>query len=68
MPRPRPEPVQVIKQRRDAALARMAAAVPYARHLGIVFDRRGDELTAQLPYAERLPCRALTALTATITG
>ena len=31
MPRPRPEPVQVIKQRRDAALARMAAAVPYAR-------------------------------------
>ena len=52
--RPRPEPVQVIKQRRDAALARMAEAVPYARYLGVVFDRRGDELTAQLIYAEKL--------------
>ncbi len=54
MPRPKPEPVQVLKQRRDAALARMVEAVPYARWLGVVFDRRGDELTAQLPYAERL--------------
>ena len=52
--RPRPEPVQVIKQRRGAALARMAEAVPYARYLGVVFDRRGDELTAQLIYAEKL--------------
>jgi acyl-coenzyme A thioesterase PaaI-like protein len=49
-----PEPVQVVKQRRDAALARMAAAVPYIRHLGVVFDRRGDELTAQLPFSDRL--------------
>ena len=49
-----PEPVQVVKQRRDAALARMAAAVPYIRELGVVFDRRGDELTAQLAYAEKL--------------
>ena len=49
-----PEPVQVLKQRRDAALARMAGAIPYVRHLGVVFDRRGDELTAQLPYDERL--------------
>jgi acyl-coenzyme A thioesterase PaaI-like protein len=54
MARPKPEPVQVLKQRRDAALARMVEAVPYARWLGVVFDRRGDELTAQLPYAERL--------------
>lgn len=52
--RPRPEPVQVVKQRRDAALARMVEAVPYARYLGVVFDRRGDELTAQLTYSERL--------------
>ena len=52
--RPRPEPVQVVKQRRDAALARMADAVPYARHLGVVFERRGDELTAQLAYSEKL--------------
>jgi acyl-coenzyme A thioesterase PaaI-like protein len=54
MARPKPEPVQVLKQRRDAALARMVEAVPYARWLGVVFDRRGDELTAQLPYAEKL--------------
>lgn len=52
--RPQPEPVQVVKQRRDAALAKMAAAVPYARYLGVEFERRGDELTAILPYAEKL--------------
>ena len=49
-----PEPVQVVKQRRDAALARMAGAVPYARYLGVTFDRRGDELTAVLAYSEKL--------------
>ena len=54
MARTPPEPVQVVKQRRDAALARMAEAVPYARYLGVGFDRRGDELTAQLVYSERL--------------
>ena len=54
MSRPPPEPVQVVKQRRDAALERMVAAVPYIRHLGVAFDRRGDELTAQLPFSERL--------------
>jgi len=48
--RKRPEPVQVIKQRRDAALAALAGAVPYIRFLGIVFERRGDELTAILPF------------------
>lgn len=42
-PRPAPEPIQVVKQRRDAALARMVEAVPYARWLGVSFDRRGDE-------------------------
>lgn len=52
--RPRPEPVQVIKQRRDAALASLVSAVPYVGFLGITFDRRGDELTATLPYADRL--------------
>jgi len=54
MPRTPPEPVQVIKQRRDAALERMAAAVPYIGHLGVDFDRRGDELTARLAFSERL--------------
>jgi acyl-coenzyme A thioesterase PaaI-like protein len=52
--RPPPEPVQVVKQRRDAALARMVGAVPYAGHLGVSFERRGDELTAVLAYSERL--------------
>lgn len=54
MARPPIEPVQVIKQRRDAALTRMAEAVPYIRHLGVVFDRRGDELTAQLRFDGKL--------------
>ena len=42
MSRPPPEPVQVIKQRRDAALAILVNAVPYIRFLGMDFDRRGD--------------------------
>lgn len=50
----RPEPVQIIKQRRDAALQRMVGGVPYIGFLGIQFDRRGDELTAILPYDDKL--------------
>jgi acyl-coenzyme A thioesterase PaaI-like protein len=50
----RPEPVQVIKSRRDAALAALVGAVPYVQFLGIRFDRRGDELTALLPYDAKL--------------
>ncbi len=50
----RPEPVQVVKQRRDAALASLVAGVPYLRFLGIRFDRRGDELTAILPFDDKL--------------
>jgi uncharacterized protein (TIGR00369 family) len=49
-----PEPVQVIKDRRDAALRGLVDGIPYAGFLGIRFDRRGDELTAVLPYADRL--------------
>lgn len=49
-----PEPVQVVKQRRDAALARMVGAVPYAQFLGVAFERKGDELTARLAYDARL--------------
>lgn len=49
-----PEPAQVMKQRRDAALARLAGGVPYIRDLGIVLERRGDELTAMLVYDEKL--------------
>ena len=54
MTRPAPEPVQAVKQRRDAALAGLVQGVPYIRFLGITFDRRGDELTAILPFQEML--------------
>jgi acyl-coenzyme A thioesterase PaaI-like protein len=54
MSRPRPEPVQAIKQRRDAALRALVHGVPYIRFLGIEFDRRGDELTAVLPFDDKL--------------
>lgn len=50
----KPESVQVIKQRRDAALAELAEGVPYIRFLGVEFERRGDELTTVLPYSEHL--------------
>lgn len=49
-----PEPVHLVRGRRDAALAALVDAVPYIRFLGIRFDRRGDELTAVLPFDERL--------------
>lgn len=52
--RPAPEPVQVIKDRRDTALRGLVEGIPYAHFLGMRFDRRGDELTAVLPYADRL--------------
>lgn len=52
--RGRPEPVQVVKRRRDAALASLVGGVPYIGFLGIVFERRGDELTAVMPYREPL--------------
>lgn len=50
----RPEPVQVVKQRRDAALEKLVQGVPYIRFLGVVFERRGDELTAVLPFKDDL--------------
>ncbi|MDF1728160.1 MAG: PaaI family thioesterase [Sulfitobacter sp.] len=54
MSRPRPEPVQVIKQRRDGVLKALVEGVPYIRFLGIQFDRRGDELTGILPFKDDL--------------
>ena len=54
MSRRKPEPVQVVKQRRDAALRALVEGVPYIGFLGIEFDRRGDELTAVLPFDEKL--------------
>jgi hypothetical protein len=52
--RPRPEPVQVVKERRDRVLKALVDRVPYIGFLGITFDRRGDELTALLPFDEML--------------
>ncbi|NAZ36432.1 PaaI family thioesterase [Rubellimicrobium sp. CFH 75288] len=49
-----PEPVQVVKGRRDAALARLVETVPFVTFLGMGFERRGDELTAILPFRDEL--------------
>lgn len=49
-----PEPVQQIKRRRDAVLAALVAGVPFIGFLGIRFDRRGDEITALLPFDDKL--------------
>ncbi|WP_146586745.1 PaaI family thioesterase [Puniceibacterium confluentis] len=54
MDRRPPEPVQVVKQRRDTALHALVGGVPYVQFLGIRFERRGDELTAVLPYDNKL--------------
>lgn len=54
MSRKRPEPVQVVKQRRDAALNALVQGVPYIQFLGITFERHGDELTALLAYDDKL--------------
>ncbi len=52
--RQQPEPVQVVKQRRDAALSAIVSAVPYIQFMGIQFERRGDELTAIMPFRDDL--------------
>ena len=48
------EPLAAIKSRRNNALNALVAGVPYIRWLGISFDRRGDELTAVLPFDQKL--------------
>ncbi|WP_386625431.1 PaaI family thioesterase [Sulfitobacter geojensis] len=50
----RPEPVQVVKQRRDGVLRALVEGVPYIRFLGVTFERRGDELTAIMPFKDAL--------------
>lgn len=54
MNRPTPEPVQVVKNRRDAALRALVGSVPYAQFIGISFERRGDELTGLLGFTDML--------------
>ncbi|MGG7567412.1 PaaI family thioesterase [Rhodovulum sp. DZ06] len=49
--RKRPEPVQVVKARRDAALHRLTEGIPYARFIGVSWERAGDELTATLSFS-----------------
>ncbi len=49
-----PEPVHIVKSRREAALQWLTGGVPYIQFLGIRFDRRGDELTAILPFDDKL--------------
>ena len=50
----RNEPLAQIKSRRDGTLAALVAGIPYLQFLGIRFDRRGDELTAVMPYDPKL--------------
>jgi len=54
MKRRPPEPVETVRKRREDALGALVQGVPYIRFLGIRFDRRGDELTAILPFDEKL--------------
>ncbi len=49
-----PEPVQVVKQRRDAALKALVENIPYVQFLNISFERHGDELTSVLNYHDAL--------------
>lgn len=39
---------------RDTALTTMTGYIPYASMLGVIFERRGDEITARMPFAEPL--------------
>ena len=49
-----PEPVALIKKRRNKALSQLIASIPYISFLGVEFDRRGDEITAILPFKDEL--------------
>lgn len=48
----RPEPVQVVKKRRDATLRALVEGIPYVQFLNISFERHGDELTAMLNFQD----------------
>lgn len=52
--RGRNEPLHQVKGRRNAALNRLVGSIPYIGFLGVQFDRRGDELTAVMPFREDL--------------
>jgi len=50
----KPEPVHIVKQRRDDALNHLLGRIPFVTFQGLQFDRRGDELTAVMPYDKKL--------------
>lgn len=54
MSRKPPEPVQVVKHRRDAVLTALGTSISYAQFLNIRFERRGDELTSIMGYHDAL--------------
>ena len=49
-----PDPVHLVRHRRDRALSALVEGVPYLAFMGIGFDRRGDELTAVMTYDDKL--------------
>jgi acyl-coenzyme A thioesterase PaaI-like protein len=63
------EPVQVLKARRDEALAKLVESAPYHAFLGVSFQRLGDELTGRLTYSDPLIGNpAIPALHGGVTG
>ena len=46
--------IQIVKKQRDAALEALVESIPYIQFLGVRFDRRGDELTAVMPFSDEL--------------
>jgi len=50
----RPEPIQIVKKRRDAALKALVTGIPYVQFLNFSFERHGDELTAVLNFHDDL--------------
>ncbi|MGF1552149.1 MAG: PaaI family thioesterase [Paracoccaceae bacterium] len=52
--RERDDRAEARETERDRALDALAGSVPYNRLIGVVFERRGDEVTARLPFAPRL--------------
>ncbi|WGI22718.1 PaaI family thioesterase [Amylibacter sp. IMCC11727] len=49
-----PEPLQIVKERRDGALKALVDSVPYIEFMGVSFDRRGDELTAVMAFDPKI--------------
>lgn len=46
--------LMMLKARRNKALETLLGRVPYVTFMGLRFDRRGDELTAIMPFDDKL--------------